>query len=101
MRKNADLELLSFIDDCLFNIEYTINNKTKVQEIIKEIRIKMYRYRTTRMKTAQKINTNIIKMLYSEDIERLFNAGFTDTQIATITGVAVKEIQDYLKRKEL
>lgn len=101
MRKNADLELLSFIDDCLFNIEYTINNKTKIQEIIKEIRIKMYRYRTTRMKTTQKINTNIIKMLYSEDIERLFNAGFTDTQIATITGVPVKEIQDYLKRKEL
>lgn len=103
MRKDADLSLLSFIDDTLFCIEYAVKDNQKVSELIKECRIKMYRYRTTRNKTTPKtINKHkLITMLYSEDIERLHNAGFTDTQIATITGVELVTIKKYLIERKL
>lgn len=103
MKKDADLSLLSFIDDTLFCIEYAVQNNKKVEELIKECRIKMYRYRTTRNKVEPKEikHHKLITMLYSEDIERLHNAGFTDTQIATITGVELVTIKKYLIGRKL
>lgn len=103
MRKDADLSLLSFIDDTLFCIEYTVQNNKKVEELIKDCRIKMYRYRTARDRTTPKTikKHKLITMLYSEDIERLAKAGFTDTQIATITGVELATIKKYLIERKL
>ena len=99
MEKMSDLDILSFIDDTFLGIEVSIKDEKKVRQLIKEARIKMYSYTSRVPKPMPK--HGIIKMLYSEDIERLFNAGFTDTQIATITGVPLIEIQKYLKRKKL
>lgn len=102
MRKNADLELIQKIDDILLDIEYNITNKQSIRALIYEIRKKMYKYKATKMQLqpAPVKEGKIIKMMYSEDIERLFDNGFTDTQIATITGVHIKEVQKYLKLKE-
>ena len=99
MRKLSDLDILSFIDDTFLGIEVSIKDEKKIRQLIKEARIKMYSYTSKVPKPMPK--HGIIKMMYSEDIERLFNAGFTDTQIATITGVPLIEIQKYLKRKKL
>lgn len=95
----SDLDILSFIDDTFLGIEVSIKDEKKIRQLIKEARIKIYRYTSKIPKSMPK--HGIIKMMYSEDIERLSNAGFTDTQIATITGVPLIEIQKYLKRKKL
>lgn len=99
MRKLSDLDILSFIDDTFLGIEINIKDEKKIKQLIKEARIKIYRYTSKVPKPMPK--HGIIKMMYSEDIERLFNAGFTDTQIATITGVPLIEIQKYLRGKKL
>lgn len=99
MRKLSDLDILAFIDDTFLNIEFSIKDEKKVRQLIKEARIKMYDYTSKVPKPIPK--HGIIKMLYSEDIERLFNAGFTNTQIATITGIPLTKIQEYLRRKKL
>lgn len=99
MRKLSDLDILAFIDDTFLNIEFSIKDEKKVKQLIKEARIKIYRYTSKIPKPIPK--HGIIKMLYSEDIERLFNAGFTNTQIATITGIPLTKIQEYLRRKKL
>lgn len=103
MRKNADLELIQKIDDILLDIEGNVNNKAAIYTLINEIRKKMYKYKTTKMQLQPKPikPEKLIKMMYSQDIERLFNSGFTDTQIATITGVTLEVVQDYLRRKGL
>lgn len=99
MRKLSDLDILSLIDDTFLGIEFNLKNEKMVTKLIKDARIAMYKYRSKAPKQLPK--HGIIKMMYSEDIERLFNAGFTDTQIATITGVPLIEIQKYLRRKKL
>lgn len=103
MNNNADLSLLSYIDDTLFCIEYAVKDNQKVSKLIKDCRIKMYKYRTKRTETMPKPikKHKLITMLYSEDIERLHNAGFTDTQIATITGVDLTVIKKYLIERKL
>lgn len=95
----SDLDILSFIDDTFLGIEVSIKDEKKVRQLIKEARIKIYSYTSKVPKPIPK--HGIIKMLYSEDIERLFNAGFTNTQIATITGIPLTKIQEYLRRKKL
>lgn len=99
MRKISDLDILAFIDDTFLEIEYSIKNENRIRQLIKDARIKMYKYTSKVPKQIPK--QRIIKMMYSEDIERLYNAGFTDTQIATITGVDLITIQKYLRGKGL
>lgn len=99
MRKMSDLDILSFIDDTFLEIEFNIKNEKKVKELIKEARIKMYRYTSKVPKKLPK--QGIVAMLYSEDIDRLIENGFTATQIAIITGTPKITINKYIAEKGL
>lgn len=100
MPRRYDLELLSEIDFLLFQIEFNLYDKRKVQLIMREIRKKMIRYKTTRPRKIVKPKKGLIAMLYSEDIEKLKENGFTKSQIALITGTNIDEIKKYFERKE-
>jgi len=107
MKENSDLDLLSKIDAELFEMEFHIDNKNIIKQLIKAIRIKMYKYKATKqqlLKEKQQLlkeKGNKICTMYSEDIERLYILGFTSEQISIITGVELPKIKDYLKRREL
>lgn len=99
MRKISDLDILAFIDDTFLGIEFSIKDEKKVRQLIKEARIKMYQYTSKVPKQMPK--QGLVTMLYSEDIDRLATSGFTDTQIAIITGIPKITIRKYLMERGL
>lgn len=100
MSENSDLDLLAKIDELLFKMEFHINDKNIIKQLIKAIRVKMYNYKAAKQALLKEKGKTVCT-LYSEDIERLYILGFTDKQISIITGVELPKIKEYLKRREL
>lgn len=93
-------KLMEFVDNtdlALYQLEKTLNpiKFKEIQHIVLPIRreIKLIR-RQMREKG------NYCKMLYSSDIERLQNLGFTKTQICTILGIQEPYFEEYLEKRE-
>lgn len=102
--KNKDIELVDNIELALFDLEMSINPVIfqKIKTHIQSIRKLLYNYKRSQLNKPKPIEKGkIIAMLYSKDVERLLSTGFTNTQIATITGIDIKEINDYIERKGL
>lgn len=102
--KNKDIELVDDIELSLFDLEMSISPVIfqKIKAHIQGIRRLLYNYKRSQLNKPEPIEKGkIIAMLYSKDVERLLSTGFTNTQIATITGIDVKEINDYIERRGL
>ena len=102
--KNKDIELVDNIELALFDLEMSISPITfrAIKTHIQIIRRLLYNYKRNKLNKPKPIEKGkIIAMLYSKDVERLLSTGFTNTQIATITGIDIKEINDYIERRRL
>lgn len=94
---NKLMEFVENTDLAIYQLEKTLNpiKFKEIQHIVLPIRreIKLIR-RQMREKG------NYCKMLYSSDIERLRNLGFTKTQICTILGIREAYFEEYLEKRE-
>ncbi len=92
-------KLMEFVENtelAMYQLEKTLNpiKFKEIQHIVLPIRreIKL-------IKRQVKEKGNYCKMLYSSDIERLQNLGFTKTQICTILGVREAYFEEYLEKR--
>lgn len=93
---NKLMEFVENTDLAIYQLEKTLNpiKFKEIQHIVLPIR-----HEIKLIKRQMKEKGNYCKMLYSSDIERLQNLGFTKAQICTILGVREAYFEEYLEKR--